>query len=159
MIRPSLPLYLTSLLSTLVLGACQSTDSDSGEELGSLSPELSDENALVVQYLELVTPEVEATCRALEEVRGVTFSEALPELGFARTANLVGGGRIGVRAPMRDTEDPVVRPYLLVPDIEAALQAAAAAGGEIALPATPIPGQGKFAIYLLGGIDHGLWEL
>ena len=59
---------------------------------------------------------------------------------------------------MRDTEAPVVRPYLLVDDIEAAVKAAADAGAEIAMPAMEIPGQGRFAIYLLGGIDHGLWQ-
>jgi predicted enzyme related to lactoylglutathione lyase len=64
-----------------------------------------------------------------------------------------------VRAPLRPDEAPVVRPYILVKDIEAAVTAAKAAGGEIAIGATEIPGQGKFAIYVLGGIDHGLWQL
>lgn len=60
---------------------------------------------------------------------------------------------------MRETEKPVVRPYLLVEDIEAAVEAAQAAGGEIAMLPTEIPGQGTFAIYILGGIQHGLWQL
>ena len=113
---------------------------------------------LTVQYLEIVTPDVDATCEALSKTHGVTFSEPVPEFGNARTANLKSGGRIGVRAPMRETEDPVVRPYILVEDIEAAVEAAKAAGGEIAMPPMEIPGQGMFAIYLLGGIQHGLWQ-
>ena len=69
-------------------------------------------------------------------------------------------GKIGVRAPMREDEQPVVRPYVLVEDIEAAVKAAQAAGAEIAMPSTEIPGgHGKFAIYILGGIQHGLWQL
>jgi predicted enzyme related to lactoylglutathione lyase len=106
----------------------------------------------MVHCLEIVTPEVDATCNALENLQGVSFGEPIPELGRARTAPLDRGGRIGVRAPMRETEEPVVRPYLLVEDIGAALAAAQAAGGEIAMPPTEIPGQGKFAIYILGGI-------
>ena len=70
-----------------------------------------------------------------------------------------GGGRCGVRAPMHEAEEPAVRPYVLVDDIEAAAEAAKAAGGEIAHPPMEIPGHGKFAIYILGGIHHGLWQL
>ena len=83
---------------------------------------------------------------------------SVAEFGNARTADLAGGGRIGVRAPMRETEKPVVRPYLLVDDIEAAVKAARDAGAEIAMPPMPIPGQGTFSIYILGGIEHGLWQ-
>jgi len=63
-----------------------------------------------------------------------------------------------VRAPMHETEMPVVRPYWLVDDIEAALAAALKAGGEVAHPPLEIPGHGTFAIYTQGGIHHGLWQ-
>lgn len=116
------------------------------------------EASMRVQYLEIVTPNVDGTCAALAEAHGVEFSEPIAELGNARTADLAGGGRIGVRAPMRETEKPVVRPYLLVDDIEAAVKAARDAGAEIAMPPMPIPGQGTFSIYILGGIEHGLWQ-
>jgi uncharacterized protein len=69
-----------------------------------------------------------------------------------------GGGLVGVRAPLRETEEPVVRPYWLVDNIEAAVAAAVEAGGEIAHPPMEIPGHGTFAIYLQGGIDHGFWQ-
>jgi len=115
--------------------------------------------AMQVQYLEIVTPEVEATCETLAKLHGVTFSEPVPELGQARTAELEGGGLLGVRAPMRETEEPVVRPYVLVEDIEAATKSAEAAGAVIALPPMELPGRGTFAIYILGGIQHGLWQL
>ena len=142
----------------VVMGAgtllAQSGDAPSLEE----RPEEAKGAPLVTQYLEIVTPEVDATCRALEAMHGVTFSAAVPELGNARTADVAGGGRIGVRAPMAEHETPVVRPYLLVDDINAAIAEAESAGGEVALPRTEIPGQGAFAIYFLGGIQHGLWE-
>jgi predicted enzyme related to lactoylglutathione lyase len=112
-----------------------------------------------VQYLEIVTPDVDATCSALEKLHGVEFSKPVAGLGNARTAALAGGGRIGVRAPMREDEQPVVRPYILVDDIDAAVEAAKAAGGEIAHPPFRIPDQGKFAIYFQAGIEYGLWQL
>ncbi len=115
--------------------------------------------ALQIQYLEVVTPDVDKTCGSLEQLHGVKFSKPETGLGNARTATLAGGGRIGVRAPMRETEAPVVRPYVLVDDIEAAVTAAKAAGSEIAHPPFEIPGHGKFAIYIQGGIQHGLWQL
>jgi predicted enzyme related to lactoylglutathione lyase len=60
---------------------------------------------------------------------------------------------------LRETEEPVVRPYWLVDDIAAAVAAVVQAGGEIAIPPMEIPGHGTFAIYLQGGNDHGLWQL
>ncbi|MEM6793082.1 MAG: hydroxylase [Acidobacteriota bacterium] len=113
---------------------------------------------MTVQYLEIVTPAVEETCAALGEAHGVEFSEKIAGFGFARTARLEGGGLIGVRAPLRSTEEPVVRPYLLVDDMPAALAAAEKAGAEVAIPSMEIPGYGSFAIYILGGIEHGLWQ-
>ena len=52
---------------------------------------------------------------------GVQFGEPDAGLGNARTAALPGGGLVGVRAPMHESEEPVVRPYWLVDDIEAAV--------------------------------------
>ncbi|MCO6452548.1 MAG: hypothetical protein J5I90_17340 [Caldilineales bacterium] len=112
-----------------------------------------------VQYLEIVTRDVDAVCAAYAAALNLQFGEPDAGLGGARTALLADGGRVGVRAPLRQTEEPVVRPYWLVPDIEAALAAAAQAGGEIAHPPMEIPGHGTFAIYLQGGNDHGLWQL
>jgi predicted enzyme related to lactoylglutathione lyase len=89
----------------------------------------------------------------------VQFGEPDAGLGNARTATLAGGGLIGVRAPLRETEAPLVRPYWLVKDIEAAVAAVIQTGGRIAHPPLKIPGHGTFAIYIQGGNDHGLWQL
>ena len=112
-----------------------------------------------IHYLEIVTNEVDAVCATYAQLHGVEFGEGDPGLGGARTAPLVGGGLFGVRAPMHETETPIARPYLLVDDIDAAAKAAEAAGGEIAHPPMEIPGHGKFAIYIQGGIQHGLWQV
>lgn len=109
-------------------------------------------------YLEVVTKDVDSVCAAYAASLGVEFGPPVPELGGARTASMEGGSVLGVRAPLRDDEHPIVRPYWLVDDIEAAVAAVAEAGGFIAMEPTEIPGRGKFAIYLLGGNDHGLWQ-
>jgi predicted enzyme related to lactoylglutathione lyase len=59
---------------------------------------------------------------------------------------------------LHEAEDRVVRPYLLVDDIDAAVAAAVAAGGEVAHPPMRIPDHGTFAIYIQGGVYHGLWQ-
>ncbi|MCK7594051.1 VOC family protein [Pseudomarimonas salicorniae] len=66
---------------------------------------------------------------------------------------------IGVRAPMHASESPVVRAYWLVPDIEAALAAAVESGAEVAHPPMELAGLGRFAIYLQGGTQQGLWQV
>ena len=96
--------------------------------------------------------------RRVRRSDGVQFGKPDTALGNARTAALSGGGLVGVRAPMRETEEPVVRPYWLVDDIETAVAAVVEAGGEIAHPPMEIPGHGTFAIYIQGGIQHGLWQ-
>ena len=57
----------------------------------------------------------------VEATHNVTFGEADALLGGARTCTLPDGSIIGVRAPLRDNENPVVRPYLLVEDLEKAV--------------------------------------
>ena len=165
MISSPLRSSVLCLASVLLVGAGASDPpaTDRGQanvESGNPDKKQVEGTALKVHYLEIVTPSVNETCEALARAHGVVFSEPIPEFGNARTADLGDGGRIGVRAPMRDTEEPVVRPYLLVDDIEAAVKAAEAAGAEVAMPPMEIPGgQGTFSIYILGGIEHGLWQL
>jgi len=81
-----------------------------------------------IQYLEIVTKEVDAVCAAYASAHNAQFGEPGAGLGSARTATQAGGGLVGVRAPLRETEEPVVRPYWLVDDIAAAVAAAVQAG-------------------------------
>jgi predicted enzyme related to lactoylglutathione lyase len=117
------------------------------------------ETARRVHYLEIVTRDVDAVIAAYSSAINLQFGAPDTRLGGARTAPLAGGGLVGVRAPLRADEDPVVRPYWLVPDIEAALAAAVRLGGQTAHAPLEIPGHGTFAIYYQGGNDHGLWQL
>lgn len=112
-----------------------------------------------VHYLEMVTKDVDATCELYSETNGVTFGEADPSLGGARTASMKQGGTLGIRAPMHDGESPVTRAYVLVEDIEVAVAAAAKSGAEIAVPPMEIPGHGKCAVYFQGGVEAGFWQV
>ena len=111
-----------------------------------------------VHYLEIVTKEVDAVCAAYAAANGLRFGNPDARLGNARTATLPGGALVGVRAPLSDVEEPVVRPYWLVDDIEAAVAAAVGAGAVVAHPPMELPGHGTFAIYIQGGVHHGLWQ-
>lgn len=152
---------MCAALAALALIACRSTGAGVRADAGAQqrAGPTAASRAVRVQYLEIVTPDVDATCRALTTSNGVAFGPPVAAFGDARTASLAGGGRIGVRAPMHAAERPVVRPYVLVDDIEAAFAAAVAAGAEVAHPPLEIPGEGTFAIYVLAGIEHGLWQL
>lgn len=112
-----------------------------------------------IHYLEIVTPDVEAHCKIYSGVNSAEFGEPDPRLGNARTADMPGGGRIGIRAPMSAEEAPVTRPYYLVENIKAAVKIAEENGSEIIHPPLEIPGLGTFAICLTGDIQHGLWKL
>ncbi len=112
-----------------------------------------------IHYLEIVTKEVDAVCATYAAATSVQFGKPDAGLGNARTAALPGGGLVGVRALLHETEEPVVRPYWLVDDIGAAVAAAEEAGGVVAHPPLEIPGHGTFAIYIQGDIHHGLWQL
>lgn len=112
-----------------------------------------------VHYLEIVSPDLDAICAQYEAVYNVQFTEADELLGGAKTCHLADGSIIGVRAPLRETEVPVVRPYMLVQDIKKAINIVESQGAEIAVPPLEIQGRGTFAIYIKGGIEHGFWQL
>lgn len=149
-------LTVIAIASLVWLAACQPSVGDGSEPATQSS---TTETDMAVQYLEIVTPDVDATCATLSDVHGVEFGAPEPGFGNARIATLSNGRRVGVRAPLSADEGaPVVRPYLLVENIDAAIASAEATGAEFAMLATEIPGHGKFAIYFQGGLQFGLWE-
>lgn len=143
---------LTVTLAALFLLGCRSSGPDLDRQINR------SENSLQIHYLEIVTPDVDAMCAVYAAANGLQFGEPDARLGNARTARLPGGGMVGVRAPLRESEEPIIRPYWLVDDIESAVTAAVEAGAELAHPPLEIPGLGTFAIYLEGGVQHGLWQ-
>jgi predicted enzyme related to lactoylglutathione lyase len=166
-------LALVALPSAILhWGFGQIQDSSSPKSVGSsddqvkvkerpkVSGPVTKENAIQIQFLEIVTTEVDAVCATYSKLHGVKFGKGDQNLGGARTAKLTNGGMIGVRAPLRDTEKPVVRPYVLVKDIQATVDKAAASGAKVAVPPMKIEGgHGTFAIFIQGGIESGLWQL
>lgn len=156
-----LSVFGLSAASWALAGHQESTDGEGQTESEGRSKvkESSRQKTMQVFYLEIVTREVDAVCAAYAKAHNVKFGAPIAGFGNARTAAMPGGAMVGVRAPMRDTEEPVVRPYWLVDDINLALAKAEKAGGKVAHPPMEIPGgYGTFAIYILGGIDHGLWQ-
>ena len=111
-----------------------------------------------VHYLEVVTNELDATCALYEALWGVSFGERVAELGHARTAKRPDGTLVGIRKPMAEHEAPIVRSYLTVDDIAAAAKAAEERGAMIAYPPTEQGEYGTFAIVILDGVQHGLWQ-
>lgn len=110
-----------------------------------------------IGYLEIVTPDVDATIASYEAALGVRFGAPEPALGNARTAPLASGGRVGVRAPMHPQEVPVVRPYWRVADVDQAAAAAVAQGAYEAHAPLDIPSVARFAITMVGPHQQGWW--
>jgi len=111
-----------------------------------------------VRYLEIVTPDVDGTVAVLSGSTETGFDGPVPELGNAMLATFPDGSQVSVRAPMHDAEVPVTRTYFLTENIEAATEAAIAAGAELAHPVMEIPGRGKFSIFFNGDNQFGLWQ-
>jgi len=113
---------------------------------------------MAIEYLEIVTPNPDITVKTLMASAGLSFSAPIEELGGSQTASLANGGRIGVRAPMTESEAPAVRTYFLTENIEASTAAAVAEGAELAHPPLEIPGQGIFSIFFQDGHQFGFWQ-
>ncbi|MFT4514928.1 MAG: putative enzyme related to lactoylglutathione lyase [Planctomycetota bacterium] len=111
-----------------------------------------------VHYLEIVCVDVAMQCDALERIHGVSFGEPVADFGQARIAELPDGRLIGVRAPMAEHEQPIIRTYLEVDDMTRAVKDAEAAGAVIAYPPTRQGDTGTWAIYILGDVQIGLWQ-
>src|SRR5688572_5840350 len=111
-----------------------------------------------IHYLEIVTADVAATRELYTQLHGWRF-EVVPELGNAFVAELPNGSRCGIRAPLRDTEASIVRTYLRVADLDQAVRRAQQLGAKIAIDRMEIPGHGTIAIFFIGGIEQGLWQL
>ena len=90
---------------------------------------------------------------------GWNFEPEKPELGNARVAELPGGSLCGIRAPLSETEKPIVRTYLRVADLDTAVKKATKSGAKILLDRMELPGHGTIAIYEIGGIECGLWQV
>lgn len=139
--------FIVSVVVTLLTG-CRTADKT--DQIG--------DSHLRIHYLEIVCRDVAAQCVALERVHGLTFGPPVADLGGARVAYATDGSLIGVRAPLAEHEQPIIRTYLEVEDIAKAVKDAEAAGGVVAYPPTKQGETGTWAIYVLGDVQFGLWQ-
>ncbi|MDY7091822.1 MAG: hypothetical protein SX243_02510 [Acidobacteriota bacterium] len=122
------------------------------------APDQKGQTNMRVHYLEIVCHDVAAQLEALERIHGLSFGPPVADLGQARVAEASDGSLIGVRAPLAEHEQPIIRTYLEVEDITRAVQDAEAAGAMIAYPPTQQGDTGTWAIYILGDVQVGLWQ-
>jgi predicted enzyme related to lactoylglutathione lyase len=111
-----------------------------------------------VHYLEIVSSDVDAAAKLYERMHGLSFGPPDPDLGQARVATRADGTLIGIRAPLAAHEQPLIRAYVEVEDIEAAAKNAESAGGLVVYPPTRQGQRGTFAIVMHAGLQHGLWQ-
>lgn len=112
----------------------------------------------MVQYIEVVTRDVDATCALYERFFNISFGREDATLGQARTAQRADGSMIGVRKPLAAHEQPILRTYLRVNDIYEAVEIARAGGATVAYPPTTQGVHGTFAIVIQDDVQHGLWQ-
>ena len=149
--RSSVRKRLTSTLVAIGLVAASLGYSATGvkEEGGS---------GMVVHYLEIVSDDVAALTGLYQRVHGLSFGPPDPDLGQARVATRADGTLVGIRKPLAAHEQPIMRTYLAVEDIQRAVKEAEESGAIIAYPPTKQGERGTFAIVIQGDVQHGLWQ-
>ena len=111
-----------------------------------------------MHYLEIVSEDVDELTGLYTRTQGLTFGGPDADLGMARVATRADGSLVGIRKPLAAHEQPIVRIYLAVDDIERAAKQAEEHGAVIAYPPTRQGQRGTFAIVIQGGVQHGLWQ-
>ncbi|MCL1080029.1 hydroxylase [Parashewanella spongiae] len=115
--------------------------------------------SIQVNYLEIITPNVDQVCTSYSETLQVSFSEAIAELGGARTAALNSGDTLGIRTPMHDAEEPTTRPYYLVDDIKITVSEAENSGAQVLVPPMKTSHRSQCAIVSFDSIQNGFWQV
>jgi predicted enzyme related to lactoylglutathione lyase len=113
---------------------------------------------MAVHYLEIVSNDVDALTGLYQRIHGLSFGPPDPDLGQARVATRADGTLVGIRQPLAAHEEPIMRTYLVVDDIELAVKAAEECGAITAYPPTRQGQRGTFAIVIHGAVQHGLWQ-
>ena len=113
---------------------------------------------MTIHYLEIVSNNVDTLCATYERVHALSFGPEDPDAGQARVAVRPDGSLVGIRRPLAEHEQPTMRTYLEVVDIQKAVEEAEGAGAIIAYPPTLHGELGTFAIFIQGDVEHGLWQ-
>jgi predicted enzyme related to lactoylglutathione lyase len=109
-------------------------------------------------YLEIVSNDLDTLTVLYERMHGLSFGPPDPDLGQARVAARPDGTLVGIRKPLAEHEQPIMRTYLAVEDIQQAVKQAEDSGAIIAYPPTRQGQRGTFAIVIQGDVQHGLWQ-
>lgn len=113
---------------------------------------------MAVHYVEIVSNDVDTLTRLYQHAHGLSFAPPDPELGKARVATQADGTLVGIRMPLAEHEQPIVRTYFAVEDIHEAVKQAEKSGATIAYPPTRQGNHGTFAILIQSNLEHGLWQ-
>lgn len=113
---------------------------------------------MAVHYVEIVSNDVDTLIALYQRMHGLSFGPPDPDLGQARVATQRDGTLVGIRKPLAVHEQPIVRSYLAVEDIQQAVKRAEEHGAMIAYPPTRQGQRGTFAIVIQGHVEHGLWQ-
>ena len=113
---------------------------------------------MTVHYLEIVSDDVDNLVKLYEQTCNLSFGSPEPAMGQARVATRSDGTIVGIRAPLAAHEEPIIRTYLGVEDIQQALQKAEVCGAEVTYPPTEQGEWGTFSIVIQGSVQHGFWQ-
>jgi predicted enzyme related to lactoylglutathione lyase len=113
---------------------------------------------MAVHYLEIVSNDAETLTALYQRMHGLSFGSPDPDLGHARVAAQADGTLVGIRKPLAAHEQPIIRSYLAVEDIQRVVERAEEQGATIAYPPTRQGQRGTFAIVIQGDVEHGLWQ-
>jgi predicted enzyme related to lactoylglutathione lyase len=113
---------------------------------------------MAVHYLEIVSNEADILTGLYQRMHGLSFGPPDPDLGEARVATQANGTLVGIRKPLAAHEQPIMRSYLAVEDIQQAVKKAEEHGAIVAYPPTRQGQRGTFAIVIQGDVQHGLWQ-
>jgi len=113
---------------------------------------------MAAHYLEIVSNDVDALTGLYQRMHGLSFGPPDPDLGHARVATRADGALVGIRKPLAAHEQPIMRIYVAVEDIDRAVKAAEEHGATVAYPPTRQGQRGTFAIVIQGDVQHGLWQ-
>jgi predicted enzyme related to lactoylglutathione lyase len=111
-----------------------------------------------VHYLEIVSDDVDTLTALYQGMHGLSFGPPDADLGEARVATGADGTLVGIRKPLAAHEQPIMRTYLAVEDIQQAVKKAEEHGAMVAYLPTRQGKRGTFAIVIQGDVQHGLWQ-
>ena len=109
-----------------------------------------------VHYVEIVCDDVDSLPALYQRLHGLSFAPPDPDLGQARVATRSDGTLVDSRKPLAAHEQPIMRTYLAVDEIQKAAQTAEDSSAILAYPPTRQGQRGTFAIVIQGDVQHGL---